>query len=204
MAAQIDNTDAVQDSLGGRLPKTNVTRDVTSTSVSSLAIGGRFFPASNLQRPTSSPTLADGHAMPSIFAVTPAPSTKVEKLMDTDFYVTFRCNVLLRIHRPVTRHRILIDTHDEENLGLSSTESARSQNFDRYTFDMFGNSEKRRLFGLPAGQAAVAILSGATRTKALSGPSPSRLTSLPAVAGHESRLTNHESSVTIHKELSIA
>ena len=94
-------------------------------------------------------TLGDGHAVPSISAVTPATSTKVEKLMDTVFNVTSRCNMLLHAAAPVRSSRIpltavsiFIDTHDEENSGLTSTESARSQNFDRYTFDMSGKRKK--------------------------------------------------------------
>ena len=175
MAAQIDNTDAIQDTLGGRLPKTNVTpvallarplMDVTSPSGCSLATNhsftlnprnagegplapaGRSFPTSNLQHPTSSPTLGDGHTVPSENAVTRAASTKVEKLMDT-LSDPFRIGILSGATRakylsgptPLL-HAVMcslataffIDTHDEQNSRLTSTESARSQNFHRYTF----------------------------------------------------------------------
>ena len=155
MAAQIDNTDAIQDTPGGRLPKTDVTADVTSPSGSSLASSAQH-PAT--RKPTlggrASSALIDGHARPSIFAVTPGASTNVEKLMDTlrrassaPINVTSRCYVprferagwspsLLRAVTCSLVTAVFIDTHDEENSMLTSTESTRSQNFHRYTFDM--------------------------------------------------------------------
>ena len=99
-------------------------------------------------------TLGDGHAVPSIFDVTPAPSTNVEKLMDTvsrassaPTNVTSQCYVsrferagwspsLLRAVTCSLVTVFFIDTHDEENSRLTSTESTRSQKFHRYTFDM--------------------------------------------------------------------
>ena len=65
MAAQIDNTEVIEETVAGQIQK----RDVTSLLCAA--------------RSPSTTTLVDGHTVPSKIAATPSPSTKVEKLMDT-------------------------------------------------------------------------------------------------------------------------
>ena len=147
MAAKIGNTEVIQDIVARRTHQRDVTANVTSACGPSPA-------TRHSSLATVFSTLGDGHARPSIFAVTPAPSTNVEKLMGTvscassaPTNVTSQCYVsrferagwspsLLRAVTCSLVTVFFIDTHDEEKSGLTSTESTRSQNFHRYTFDM--------------------------------------------------------------------
>jgi len=110
-------------------------------------------------------TLGDGHAVPSIFAATPAASTKVEKLMDT-LCGPFRIAILSGAtparrggrakdlsapcsgdHSRVTNHDLrrtnYLDTPVEIKKSFSPSESATSPKTSRYTFDMFGKGDFR-------------------------------------------------------------
>ena len=104
-------------------------------------------------------TLGDGHAVPSIFVVTPAASTKVEKLMDT-LCDPFRIAILSGASRAKDLSALahpresafLLDTRVEIKSNLIATESATSPKTSRYTFDRFGNAKRRLSVALLARQ----------------------------------------------------
>ncbi|MGH9733666.1 MAG: hypothetical protein ACRD8A_03620 [Candidatus Acidiferrales bacterium] len=81
----------------------------------------------NKIRPSSSitfTTLGDGHAVPSIFAATPAASTKIEKLMDTLFASIKGRNVALRarqLNATTGEHANISRPKDTNGRGLFST-----------------------------------------------------------------------------------
>jgi hypothetical protein len=143
MAAKIHNT-ATATQQGAPLPATrNKNRHFESLTLTTLT--GRV-----------SSVLVDGHTMPSIVAVNPAASTKVQKLMDTLFGVTRGCNMLLRIdptkieiptgQRESSGFRLtnyldtptlLLDTRVEKKNESTLAKSTRSPKTSRYTFEMF-------------------------------------------------------------------
>jgi hypothetical protein len=152
MRAQDDNATTSQESLRGGLSEPYVTPAVTSPywlPCPSL-IGVRQLPAATLT--DGHVTLGDGHTMPSIFAATPSPSTKVEKLMDTLFRdssapinVTSRCYVsrferaswLLRAESG-RNHRGLFSTRVLRKESRKFSSINKSAKTSRHTFDMFG------------------------------------------------------------------
>jgi hypothetical protein len=83
MRGQIHNATPIPNRSRGGLPKRDVTSHVTrQLTCPEMARSER-----------RGPTLADGHTMPSRIAVTPAPSPKREKLMDTLSHGIQRCNI---------------------------------------------------------------------------------------------------------------
>ena len=148
--------------LGGRASSALIDGHAT------LADGHTLLPCLRASLPPFIATLGDGHTVPSENAVTRAPPTKLENLMDTlssGFGTPFcvkkakaglpqgmaclprgrdlspACPIPFGLSLTVERFReivFLVDTPFEIEKGFSPSESATSRKLSRYTFDMFG------------------------------------------------------------------
>ena len=86
------DTRAGKDTLNGNLYSQHVTnrnrRKSFQNNKIEISTRNSFLYSQSLSLTRLLPTLADGHAYPSIFAVTPIPSPKLPKLMGTEFGTT--------------------------------------------------------------------------------------------------------------------